>query len=91
MPIMLRPPEPRPFHRESLAYRPGGLVGVVVVPARPRRAPVLVPARATGLTLEELREAVLQRARDDAADLDDFAAESLLARVHQAIWDAPKA
>ncbi len=29
-------------------------------------------------------------ARDDAADLDDFAAESLMARVHQAIWDAPK-
>jgi hypothetical protein len=48
-------------------------------------------AREAGLTLEELREAVLRRARDDAADLDDFAAESLLARVHQAIWDAPKA
>jgi len=42
-------------------------------------------ARMTGLTMEELREAVLDRARDDAADLDDIAAESLLARVHQAI------
>ncbi len=48
-------------------------------------------ARMAGLTFEELREAVLERARDDAADLDDFAAESLLSRVRQAIWDAPKA
>ena len=48
-------------------------------------------ARAAGLTLEELREAVLERARAEAEDLDDIAAESLLARVHQAIWDAPEA
>jgi hypothetical protein len=42
-------------------------------------------AREAGLTVEELREAVLQRARADAADLDDIAAESLLSRVQQAI------
>jgi hypothetical protein len=60
----------------------GGRLAMIVI------APKV--ARMTGLTLEELREAVLERARDDAAALDDFAAESLLARVHQAIWDAPK-
>jgi len=42
-------------------------------------------AEMAGLTVDELREAVLDRARDDAAYLDDIAAESLLARVHQAI------
>ncbi len=42
-------------------------------------------AEMAGLTIDELREAVLDRARADAADLDDIAAESLLARVHQAI------
>ncbi len=47
-------------------------------------------ARLAGLTFEELREAVLERARDDAEDLDDIAAESLLARVHQAIGSPPQ-
>lgn len=47
-------------------------------------------ARASGLSVDELREAVLQRARVEADEMDDIAAESLLSRVHQAMWDAPK-
>ena len=47
-------------------------------------------ARAAGLTVEELREAVLQRARDDAAELDDIAAETLMSRVHQSLGSPAK-
>jgi hypothetical protein len=47
-------------------------------------------AQAAGLSVEELREAMLERARLEAEDLDDIAAESLLARVHQAIGSPPR-
>ena len=55
----------------------GGTIAVMMI------APAA--ARAAGLSVEELREAMLGRARAEAEDLDDFEAESLLSRVQQAI------
>ena len=46
-------------------------------------------ARAAGLTVEGLHDAMMRRAGEAAADLDDFAAESLLSRVRRAIEGSP--